>query len=180
MRRGVVRLVELDVAVAPELGYLPDRHVIGRVRERLQTRLLDFLEPSQGLLLFGSAVDAQPGSRVAPPEHVAVRLCQRGRFTPAQEVALDVVHAALLDFAFVLRRCDATGRDQKAIVRRAFTVRLLHVRIILYGAQDRGLQIVDHDPSWNAAEKGQRIAMQSQPGLDFLVQDELDVLMPAP
>jgi len=99
---------------------------------------------------------------------------------PPQEVALDVVNTPLLHFALVPRGIGSARSNQKAIVLGTFPVRLLCLRIIPNGLDDRRFEIV-HDHSFGYPLKESKgITVQAQPGLDFLVEDELSVLVTAP
>ena len=75
-----------------ERGLLPDRQVVGRRRQREELRPLGRGEALEGRLL-GGAVATQARGRLAPAPDVRIRLRQRGRGPPAEEVALDVVDA---------------------------------------------------------------------------------------
>ena len=120
---------------------------------------------------------ALAGRRATPGEDIDVGLRQaRGR-AAAQEVALDVVNAALLDFALVLRRAHPTRCDQEAVMLGALAVGLLHLGFVPLGIDNRRLEVVDDQPLGHAAEELQRPTMAPQPRRELLVEDELDVLV---
>jgi hypothetical protein len=111
---------------------------------------------------------------------IVVGLRQRGGFAPAQEVALDVMHATLFDLALMLGCAYPTRIDEETVVLGKFAVGLLHLWIILAGPQNCRLEIVQHHPLWHTAKKLKGMAMAQQPGGQFLVEDKLDVLVAAP
>gem|GEM_PF-3704545 len=147
-------------------------------RQRAQKRLLH-LETLQRTLLR-RAVDTLPGGGVAPFEHLLIELRQRRGLASPAEVAFDVVDAALLDLALVLRRPGAARADQEPVVFSALAVGLLGLRLIPARANNRGFQVVGHDPLRHATEERKRIPLQPQPGLDLLIEDELGILVPTP
>src|SRR5260221_13054772 len=126
-KRGRVEsLLEDDVAVAVQPDLLPDRQVVGCGWQRREPGLLDLREAVQRGL-FGRAMGAQAGGRSAPHQHVGIGLWQRGGWATAEEVAFDVVDAALLDLAFVLRGARSAGGDEEPVVLGALAVRRLHL-----------------------------------------------------
>ena len=178
MGRRVVGPVEDDVAVGVELGLLPLGELPGRERQREQRRALEPIEDLEGDLLDG-AVEAAAGDLDAPAQEMTIAVVDVAEGAAGQGVALDVVDAALLDLPFVLGRARPTGRDEKAVVLGALAIAALDLGIVQSGVHDRGAEIIEHDPTRHAAEELEGGAMQPQPGLDRLVEDELGVLMPA-
>ena len=59
------------------------------------------------------------------------------------------------------------------------TVAALHHRIVQRRLDDRGLEVVDHDPAGHSAKVLEGVLVATQPGLDLLVEDQLGVLMTA-
>jgi hypothetical protein len=177
MGRRVVSPIEDDVAVGVELGLLPLGELPGREREREQRRALEAIEHLEGDLL-GGAVEAAAGDLEAPAEEMAIAVVEVAEGAAGQGVALDVVDAALFDFPFVLGRARPTGCDEKAVVLGALAIAALDLGIVQGGVHDRGAEIIEHDPPRHPAEELEGGAMQPQPRLDRLVEDELGVLMP--
>src|SRR5439155_6014752 len=97
----------------------------------------------------------------------------------AQEVALDVMHAALLDFALMFGGARSAGRDQKAVVFGTFAIGLLHLWVVPAGFGDGGLEVVEHDALGHAAEELKGVAVEQEPSRDTLVPHKFDVLMAA-
>ena len=59
------------------------------------------------------------------------------------------------------------------------TVGRLNLGVVEAGAGNPGLEVVQHDPTGNAAEEGKGMGMHGNPGGQLLVKDKLDVLVPA-
>src|SRR5262249_43320290 len=106
-------------------------------------------------------------------------LCNGGWSTTTQEIALDVVDAALFDFAFMFGGARPTGCEQKAVVLGTLAVGLLHLRVVPAGFGDGGLEVVEHDALRHTAEEIEGVPVQKQPGRDTLVPHKFDVLVAA-
>ena len=120
--------------------------------KRLELRLFEGLKPETGLS-FGGAMDALTSGGQAPVQHIHVGLSNGGWRATAEEVALDVVHAALFDLAFVLGSARAAGSDQEAVVLGALAVGLLDLGVMPAGMSNGGFEIVDHQALRHAAEE---------------------------
>ncbi len=83
-----------------------------------------------------------------------------------QEIALDVVHTALLDLALVFWGAGATGGDEEAIVFGTFAVGQLHLRVIPTRFGNTRLEIVDHEARRHAIEECEGAPMQLEPDRD--------------
>src|SRR5438093_774328 len=176
MRRGVVGAGEDDVTVGVKLGLLPLGELPGRQRQGEQGRALEPLEELERDLLDG-AVDAPAGDLEAPAQQMAIAVGEVPEGAAGQGVAFDVVDPTLLHLAFVLGRARPTGRDEEAIVLGALAIAALDLGIVQGGVHDGSAEIIEHDPARNAAEELESGAMQPEPGLDSLVEDELGVLV---
>ncbi|MFN8497983.1 MAG: hypothetical protein U0641_09010 [Anaerolineae bacterium] len=130
-------------------------------------------------LLARRAMHALARRRPTPRQHIDVGLRQARRRAAAQEVALDVVHATLLDFALVLRRAYPTRRNQEAVMLSALAVGLLHLGFVALGVDNRCFEVVDDQPLGHAAEELEGLTVAGQPRRELLVKDELDVLVAA-
>src|SRR5439155_20012265 len=129
-------------------------------------------------LLLRRAVDPTTGRLDAPHPDALIRLVHIAKGAARQEIAFDVVHAALLDLALVLGRPRATRRDEKAVVLGALAIRALDDRIVEGGVDNRRFQIVEDDPARNAPKPLDGAPMTAQPRVDLLVEDELHVTVP--
>lgn len=156
----------------------PERQVVGSGRQRLEASLFERLK-LEAWLGFGGAMNALASGGAAPVQHIGVGLGDGGWCAATEEVALEVVHAALFNFAFVLRSGRAAGGDQEAVVLGAFSVGLLDLGVIPAGLSDGRFEVVDHQALGHAAEELKRVTMEQAPGGDGLVEDELDILVAA-
>ena len=177
MRRRVVGAVEDDVAIAMELGLLPLGELPRRDGQRAQGGPLDLIEDGERDLL-GRAVGAPASDLEAPAQQMAIAVVDIAEGAARQRVAFDVVDAALLDLAFVLRRPRPTGRDEEAVVLGALAIAALDFRIVEGRVHDGGAEIIEDDPARDAPEVLEGGAVQPHPRLDRLLEDELGVLMP--
>ena len=98
----------------------------------------------------------------------------------SEEIATDVVDAALLDLPLQAGRPRRLGVDEEAIVCGAFPIGTLRHRLGETGPHNRRLQIVGHDARRHAAPGSEGVFVAEQPGLHPLVEDYLGVQMPAP
>jgi len=178
-RNRVEALLEDHVTVTGDGRLLPQRQVVGAWREGFERGPLDGLKLNERLR-EGGAVFAQAGGGKAPGAHVGIGLRQQGGRAAAEEIAFDVVDAALLDLALVLGRAHAAGGDEKAVVLGTLTIALLDERVIAQRADDGSLEIVTDDALGNAAEEGEGVDVEPDPGCDGLVEHELNVLVAAP
>ncbi len=176
---GIVGVVEGQMAIAVERDQLPRRHVVRRLRQRPELGLLGLLKAAEGWLARG-AMDARSGGGQTPLPDLLVGLCDQRRRAATEEIARDVMHATLLDLALVLGRTRAAGGDQEAVVFGALAIGVLHLRVIPGRLGNAGFEIVDHQTLRHAAKKLEGMAVQEQPGADFLVKDELDILVATP
>ena len=95
------------------------------------------------------------------------------------EVVLDVLDAGFYP-AFLLRITRRARRDDKTVAERAFAIGALDLRLVVAGAGDRALGVIDRNFFGHAVEPLEGAAMTSQPSLHLLVADDLGVLVPTP
>ena len=100
-RRRVIAVLELDVAVAVQLGFGPHRAGRRDRRQRLQQRLFGGAEQGQRLGARG-AVDAVAGFAQDPGLQLFVGVREAVEFAQRHEVVLDVLDAGF-DAALLLR-----------------------------------------------------------------------------
>lgn len=80
------------------------------------------------------------------------------RAPPGQEVALDVVHAALFDLALMLGFARLVRVDHEAVVLGALPVGVLGLGLIPAALGDPSLEVVQHHPLGHAAgRQAQRV-----------------------
>ena len=178
-RGGVVGIVEGQMAIAVQRDQFPGRQVVGGLGKRTEVRLLGLLKAQQGWL-SGGAMDALSGGGQTPLTNILVGLRERGGCATPEEIARDIVHAALFDLAFVLGRARATGSDEEAVMLGTLAVALLDLGVIPGSLGNASLEIVDHQALRHTAEKFKGMAMEQQPGANLLVEDKLDILVATP
>ena len=118
---------------------------------------------------------ALAGDLPRPPRELAAEdagvelLAARG-----EEIPFHVLHCRL-DLALLLGAADGRRIDLEAVVPRALPVAAIEgrrARDTERGADHRGLQIVRHDDGGHAAERGERLGVAREPGLDALIEDD--------
>ena len=177
-RRRVVAELELDVAVAMQLGFGP--HGAGRRdrRQRLQQGLLGGAEQGQRLGAR-SAVDAVAGLAQDPCLQLFVGVRQTVKVAQRYEIILDVFDAGFHP-PFLLWITWRTRCDDKTVAKRTLAVGALHLRLVIAGAGDGALGVVDRNPFGHSIEPFEGAAMTGQPGLHLLIGHDLRVLVPTP
>lgn len=90
MGRRVVSVVDDDVAIRMELGFLPHAEVEGRCRKIEKPVLFDLEETGQRTIL-GRSVDPRPGGLLDPFQELPVGLDDVSKVPPRQEVSFDVM-----------------------------------------------------------------------------------------
>ena len=103
----------------------------------------------------------------------AAKLAQR------HEVVLHIFDARL-DPPLLPRILNRTGVDPERVSEGQIGVRALHGRLVVAGARDGGLEVIDPNLARYAIEPLEGMAVAGQPGLDRLVAHDLGVLVAAP
>jgi hypothetical protein len=124
-------------------------------------------------------VHAHVGHRVHPQLGGGLHRAEVDEFLAGEEVLLDVAHGVLHP-SLLPTRGDVAGGDLEAPMAREVQV---------LGVEDRrrtdqplehgGLQVVDHQPRWHAAEGGEGVLVAGQEELHLLRHGELQVHAPA-
>ncbi len=176
-RHRVIRLLELDMAVAVDLDVGPGGDLDRDCRQGPQHRLLRLGKEHQRLLA-GRAVDAVSGRLQAPSPKLPVGVGQGPEVAQGDEGALDVLHAAL-DAPFLLGIPRRARRDQKPVAFGQLRIGALNLRVVNAGTRYGALEVVDDPLAGDAAEGLEGAAVTGKPGRHVLVRDDLGVDMTA-
>lgn len=164
----------LHVAVAVHGDTTPMAEVRGDGGQRVHQRLLN-LKTIEWTLARG-AVNTATGFLQHPAADLGVQIGEIAELPQGQEVALDVLDAGL-DDAPLLGVPRRAGIDEKTVTLRAFPVTALHQGVVIAGADDGALGVVEDDPGGHGPEPRKGARMAAQPGGRRLIPDELDVLV---
>jgi len=124
-------------------------------------------------------VDAVACRAHDPFLELAIGVGQITEVTQGHEIVLDVFDAGFHDALF-LRISGRAGGDEEAVSLGDFGIGPLDLGIIVAGFGDGVLGVVDDHFRRYAAEELEGPAVATQPGLDFLIPDDLGVLVAAP
>ncbi len=175
---GVVALVDLNVAIAVQLGLDPDRALGSDSGQRLQQGLLEVIEHPQRLLPC-RAVHAVAGLAEDPRPQLLVCMGNTVEFAQRREASFDEFdpgfHAALL-----LGVGHGARVDAELISECQVRVGALHLRLVVTRLGDCALEVVDSADPRNAAPEFERMAMTGKPSGDRLIAHHLGVVMAAP
>ena len=170
---GVVRLLELHVAVGVELDPCPHGELRWASGKGAQELALGLDEAGQGLLV-GGAVDAVAGGAEQPGAQLRIGVDEVAELAQRDERTLEVLHRRFHPALF-FRVAHRTGLDLESVALGALRVGALHLGVVVAGPGDRALRIVDGQALGHAVEPLERTAVTSQPGGDLLVGDDLGV-----
>jgi hypothetical protein len=177
--RRIVRLLKGDVAIPMDLQLCPRREVVRMARQRLKRGVLDRPKARQRWVT-GCPVDPHAGGLLDPLPQFPIEVIVWLGIASRQEVALDVVDAALLDLPFQPGGDRWIRIDPKAIMVGALAIAPLGQRLVDAGMHDRALEVVQDNPLRHAAQKVERVPMTQQSGFQALIKHDLGIQMPAP
>jgi hypothetical protein len=154
---------------------LAQREGLGRQRQKSGLLMLE--EQPQGRLMRRAVITAS-GGLVDPDRKPLVGDPDVRKVLARHEVALQIVNP-IFDLALVAGRMGLGGADDEAVVLRHPAVGFTQDRVMNQSLGHGRLQVVRHDPPGNPAPSREGPPVQSDPGGNLLVEDQLSILMTA-
>ena len=161
------------MAVGVELDPRPHGELGGASGKGAQELALGLDEAGQRWLV-GGAVHAVAGRAEQPGAKLRIGVDEVAELAKRYERTLDVLHRRLHP-ALLLRVAHRARLDLESVALGALGVGTLHLGVVVAGAGDRALRIVDGQAPRHAVEPLERPAVTAQPGGDLLVGDDLGV-----
>lgn len=140
-RRRVVAVLELDMAVAVELGLGPHRTLRCNRRQRLKHRLLGLCKQCQRTLARG-AVDAVAGLLENPRPQLLIGVFEAVKLAQRHEAGLDKFHARFYASLF-FRIPNGTRVDSEGVAERELAIGALYLGLVIARSGDRAFRVVD-------------------------------------